>query len=238
MAPTASSSATHFTTLRSEIVAEMQFNAHLYKPFMAYDPRRSSRLSGRRKHTSRSALDLVVPSGKDVDIMYETRLKEMGKEGTWGDHIEIQAFCNAFLHNVVLFVELGALEPIVFHPSGLPTDARDACPAVYLAFHRWQHYSSVRCADVAREMPGTLAGFHALRQPRSRASTPSSTAPSLTDTTAPSTPASSISGSESEVTPRQPSRKRARRVVDDEDEVEEIPTPRPTIKRIRLIVRG
>ena len=231
LAPQVKHRATNYKLLRGAVVNEMRINSMAYKPFMAVDPRRSSRLAGRRTFNS---LDLSTPSEKELNGMFEARLDSMGQEGTWGDHLEIQAFCNSHSMSVVLFIELGGFEPLVFSPSTLVAEPEKtaALPATFLVYHSWQHYSAVRCTASADTMPATLAEFQCLSSPSSREATPAvSDAPSLTTASS----IASASSSDSEEPPRR--NKRGRRIIDDEDdEVEE--QPKPKIKRIRLIVRG
>lgn len=151
--------------VRSEVIAQFRQDKELLLPFMAEDLRRSTRTRGRQP--------AAAPSGPSAtqDQIFEQRIALMKKNRTWGDHLEIQTFCNLKQCNVVIFNEGGSM-PII-QPRGI-TDSSNLA-TYYLAYHQHEHYSSVRHRIQHVSLPKTLAAFDAERGVGPPAGTPALT---------------------------------------------------------------
>lgn len=152
--------------VRSEVIAQFRQDRDLLLPFMAEDLRRSTR-------TTRGRQPAAAPSGPSATQaeIFEQRIAMMEKSRTWGDHLEIQTFCNLKQCNVVIFSEGGAM-PIV-HPRGITDPSH--LDTYYLAYHQHEHYSSVRHRIQYVSLPKTLAAFDTERGVGPPANTPALT---------------------------------------------------------------
>ncbi|EEP80334.1 predicted protein [Uncinocarpus reesii 1704] len=101
-----------------------------------------------------------VPSTEKIDSKFEDMLLKMGEPHEWGGAFELQAFCQAYARDIIVYQADNVQE--------FTSNLHDVDPnrkTVHLAFHGYQHYSSVRSLDGPREglpnLPRRLEGADA-----------------------------------------------------------------------------
>lgn len=85
-----------------------------------------------------------------TDETWEQHLKRMRKDGVFGDQAEIVSFSRCA--NVDISIHQRDTEPLLIRPNGGDKDNRksgekNARPTLHIAYHYWEHYSSVRRID-------------------------------------------------------------------------------------------
>lgn len=116
----------------------MRKHASYFKPFVNVAP---VRRAPRRKVAATSKADLETHSQNEIDQAYEYRLQQMQNSGVFGDNLEIQAFAREFGVNVKIYQRKLCYVISADNESGNPD--KDG-KAVHIAYHRWEHYSSIR----------------------------------------------------------------------------------------------
>ncbi|PKY03685.1 hypothetical protein P168DRAFT_297581 [Aspergillus campestris IBT 28561] len=103
-------------------------------------PRRAAASAAKyASHRSSASASPAPPSSKDKDRSFDTKVAESRKAGVWGGAEEIQAFCQSFKMDVNVYTEYGVQN---FRDVHAPeSEERDV---VHVAFHDFNHYSSVR----------------------------------------------------------------------------------------------
>lgn len=85
-----------------------------------------------------------------TDETWEQHLKRMKKDGVFGDQAEIVSFSRCA--NVDISIHQRDTEPLLIRPNGGDKDTRrsgekNVRPTLHIAYHYWEHYSSVRRVD-------------------------------------------------------------------------------------------
>ncbi|KAK8231618.1 hypothetical protein HDK77DRAFT_67708 [Phyllosticta capitalensis] len=129
--------------IRLKVCDHVENNVDLFKPFVTVTP---SRRNPKRKGVSvySTPYDEQKPTEQEIDRVFYERLHEMRQGGTWGDNVEVQAFANVYKCIVKIWKTAGSYEITPFADQGKQNAVEDA---VHLAYHDWQHYSSVRRLD-------------------------------------------------------------------------------------------
>ncbi|KAK9471959.1 uncharacterized protein V1510DRAFT_180318 [Dipodascopsis tothii] len=78
---------------------------------------------------------------------WQQHLVRMAQDGTYGDNLEIVAFASAF------GVRVRVYQPDLAYDIGPATAAAPAARTVHIAYHSWEHYSSVRRRGGPRRGP-------------------------------------------------------------------------------------
>lgn len=150
--------------IRARVIDYMREHANYYKQFIEVHPGGGIRRNPKRKNaggysssTSKAAASqpLPPPSPAAVDRVFESHLARMARGGTYGDHLEISAFAAAFATDVKIYQRDFAY--VVSPPAAMitpsETDEHDpsstttspfARPTAHIAYHLWEHYSSIR----------------------------------------------------------------------------------------------
>ena len=81
----------------------MRENANIYRNFTAVDAGGAIRRNSRRKTASYGTVSSEMPSDEEIDQRFYDNLNVMAKAGTYGDHLEIQAFCEAYGVDVKIY---------------------------------------------------------------------------------------------------------------------------------------
>ncbi|MBW0483056.1 hypothetical protein O181_022771 [Austropuccinia psidii MF-1] len=102
----------------------------------------------------------------DEEESWETHLKEMSKQGTYGGHLELSACAN--LHRRPIKIVQPGMIYVISHEDESPSNSRNhkdknkkssisyspsfsqsssSARPLYLVYHQWEHYSSVRNLD-------------------------------------------------------------------------------------------
>jgi hypothetical protein len=132
----------------------MREHANYYKQFIDVHPGGGIRRNPKRKNAggySNPSTNLAPPSTSEVDRVFESHLESMARGGTWGDNMEITAFAAAFAYDVKIYQRDFAfiVSPNILHESQ-PEEPRDVTgdrPTAHIAYHSWEHYSSIRNLD-------------------------------------------------------------------------------------------
>ncbi|PGG97100.1 hypothetical protein GX51_07501 [Blastomyces parvus] len=127
--------------IRARLVRHMRDNADYFRDFTAdvggerRAPRRSAAQAARLGYSSVDRL----ATAEGQATKFTLKLKEMGEMNSWGGAPEIQAFCQVYGLDVLLYSKDGVQR---FQSSFAEADPNRE--VIHLAFHTFQHYSSVR----------------------------------------------------------------------------------------------
>ncbi|RDL31978.1 uncharacterized protein BP5553_09380 [Venustampulla echinocandica] len=126
--------------IRQRVIKEMRENPEPYKPFIDVNQGGGQRRNPKRKNVGASSSSFMYapPTPQQIDAAWEARLQQMAGSGTYGDNIEIQAFTKAYNTDVRIFNHNNTNYWVRAEQDGV------ARPMAYIAYHNWEHYSSVR----------------------------------------------------------------------------------------------
>ncbi|KAK9324843.1 NADP-dependent oxidoreductase domain-containing protein [Lipomyces orientalis] len=133
------------THLRTEVVQFLRDNKAQFISFLPaasayHGTSGASRKSARRAATGPSA------GGQPTEKMWETYLDMMTKDGVYGDNLEIVAFAKRF--NVDVKIHLADFAYVVSGESSNNSESAGTPRKVlHVAYHQWEHYSSIRNID-------------------------------------------------------------------------------------------
>ncbi|KAL8941952.1 MAG: hypothetical protein Q9216_001932 [Gyalolechia sp. 2 TL-2023] len=122
--------------LREVTIQYMRAHGDYYKHFIEAHPGGGTRRNPKRKNAGSFSTKPEAASAADVDAVFEGHLHRMAKGGTYGDNMEIVAFSYALNVNVTIYKRDFAF---VVKDDGACRDK-----TVYIAYHTYEHYSSVR----------------------------------------------------------------------------------------------
>ncbi|KAI9827184.1 MAG: hypothetical protein M1832_005321 [Thelocarpon impressellum] len=125
--------------IRARVIEYMRDHAAYYKQFMDVSTGGGNRRNPKRKTTGAFSgpVSARLPSPEQVDAVFEAHLQRMAKGGTWGDNMEISAFSAAYAVDVKIYQR----DLAYMVSGGEPGDGRQV---VHIAYHVWEHYSSIR----------------------------------------------------------------------------------------------
>lgn len=127
--------------LRSGVIRHMREHAAFYKQFIEVHPGGGVRRNPKRKNAgSFSTPNNTTPTAEETNRVFENHLQHMARGGTYGDHLEVTAFSEAFHVDVKIYQRDHAYV-ISTKPEGT------IVPVVHIAHHVWEHYSSIRNLD-------------------------------------------------------------------------------------------
>lgn len=120
----------------------MREHSAYYKHFIDVHPGGGIRRNPKRKNAGAysSPANYVPPSQEDIDRVFESHLQNMARGGTYGDNMEITAFSSAYRVDVKIYQRDFAY----MVTSDVEDDTR---PVAHIAYHLWEHYSSIRNLD-------------------------------------------------------------------------------------------
>jgi hypothetical protein len=130
------------STIRAHVVNYMRENGAYYKQFVDALPGGATRRNPKRKNAGAysSPANYVPPSQADIDKMFEMHLQNMATGGVYGDNMEIVAFASAYGWDVKIYQR-----DFAYMVSG--SDDEKPRPVAHIAYHLWEHYSSIRNLD-------------------------------------------------------------------------------------------
>lgn len=130
------------TAIRARVIAYMREHADYYKQFIDVHPGGGIRRNPKRKNAGAysSPAHYLPPSEADIDRVFESHLQSMSRGGTYGDNMEITAFASAYNTDVKIYQRDFAY----MVTAGADEGAR---PVAHIAYHLWEHYSSIRNLD-------------------------------------------------------------------------------------------
>ncbi|KAK4494074.1 hypothetical protein PRZ48_014337 [Zasmidium cellare] len=129
--------------IRSRVIDYMREHEHYYKQFIDVHPGGGIRRNPKRKNAGAysSPANFSLPSSADIDRVFESHLDNMARGGTYGDNMEITAFSSAFGYDVKIYQR-----DFAYMVSG-SGDEDSNRPVAHIAYHNWEHYSSIRNLD-------------------------------------------------------------------------------------------
>ncbi|KAI5799540.1 hypothetical protein FPQ18DRAFT_253444, partial [Pyronema domesticum] len=130
--------------LRQRVVDHLRANASYFKAFVNVAP---VRRAPRRRAAASSNQDFETFTENEIDKAFEERMQRMEKSGVFGDNMEIQAFAREFNVNVKIFRKDYAYVISADNTSGNAVQRSEGKGFVYVAYHTWEHYSSIRNRD-------------------------------------------------------------------------------------------
>ncbi|KAL8939283.1 MAG: hypothetical protein Q9211_002808 [Gyalolechia sp. 1 TL-2023] len=122
--------------LRQATIQYMRAHGDYYKHFIEAHPGGGTRRNPKRKNAGSFSTKSEAASPADIDAVFEGHLNRMAKGGTYGDNMEIVAFSYALNVNVTIYKR----------DFAFVVKDDEACrdKTVYIAYHTYEHYSSVR----------------------------------------------------------------------------------------------
>lgn len=131
--------------LRTATIEHMRVNSDFYRQYMAVN---SVRRNPKRRTTAArpTRIDTTYYTEEQLQDQFEEHVKKMGQPGEWADNMEVSAFASALNVHVRLWQ---ADYTYLFSPRTccVPSDdavATDSRQTLHIAYHSWEHYSSVR----------------------------------------------------------------------------------------------
>ncbi|KAF8544417.1 hypothetical protein BDD12DRAFT_723801, partial [Trichophaea hybrida] len=127
--------------LRQRVVEHLRAHSSYFKAFIDVAP---VRRAPRRRAVVSSRADLETHTQDQIDKAFEQRLQRMQKSGVFGDNLEIQAFAREFGVNVKIYQRDYAYVICAHNGSGNAGKNNEDRKVVHIAYHMWEHYSSIR----------------------------------------------------------------------------------------------
>ena len=108
----------------------MRKHADFYKQFIEVNPGGGTRRNPKRKNAGAysTPFNAAPPTAEEIDRVFEGHLKQMAQGGTYGDNMEITAFCRAFNVDVKIYQAYFAYMVPVKHEQ-------PAAQVVHIAYH-------------------------------------------------------------------------------------------------------
>ncbi|KAF1955886.1 cysteine proteinase [Byssothecium circinans] len=130
--------------LRISTIEHMKDNADFYRQYMAVNNvrRNPKRKTAAALHTR---IDTSSFTEADLQKQFEEHVEKMGQPGEWADNMEVSAFASALNVHVRLWqADYTHLISPRFHYTSEDDEAVDNRQVLHIAYHTWEHYSSVR----------------------------------------------------------------------------------------------
>ncbi|KAF4308754.1 Ovarian tumor otubain [Botryosphaeria dothidea] len=128
--------------IRERTVEYMRDHASEFKAFISVNPGGGVRRNPKRKNVGAysTPYNQQAPTEEEIEQTFQRHLETMAKGGTWGDNVEVQAFARAFDVTVKIYHRDFAYYVTPFQDEQKRT-------IVHIAYHTWEHYSSIRNLD-------------------------------------------------------------------------------------------
>ncbi|KAL6710273.1 hypothetical protein ACN47E_009219 [Coniothyrium glycines] len=131
--------------LRTATIEHMRDNADFYRQYMAVN---NVRRNPKRKTTTPvpTRIDTTYYTEEQLQQQFEEHVEKMGQPGEWADNMEVSAFASALNVHVRLWQAdyTYLFSPRTYYAPGDGLTALDHRQTVHIAYHSWEHYSSVR----------------------------------------------------------------------------------------------
>ncbi|CUS14292.1 unnamed protein product [Tuber aestivum] len=141
--------------IRERVVEHMRNNASYFKLFLDVGPtRRAPKRKAANKNNGKNATTVTagLPSESAIDVAFAQHLSRMARSGVYGDNMEISAFAREYECDVKIYQRDFAY--VVTGGEGIDDDEGGRGrgdpgrggkrKALHIAYHTWEHYSSVR----------------------------------------------------------------------------------------------
>lgn len=134
--------------IRERTVEYMRDHASEFKAFISVNPGGGVRRNPKRKNVGAysTPYSQQAPTEEQIDETFNRHLDTMAKGGTWGDNVEVQAFARAYNVTVKIYHRDFAYYVTPFHDEQKRI-------IVHIAYHTWEHYSSIRNLDGPHDGP-------------------------------------------------------------------------------------
>ncbi|PVI04633.1 cysteine proteinase [Periconia macrospinosa] len=131
--------------LRISTIEHMKDNAEFYRQYMACN---NVRRNPKRKTTAsqqQPRADACFYTESELQKQFEDHVEKMGQPGEWADNMEVSAFASALNVHVRLWQAdyTYLISPRIQYISE-DANAVDDRQVLHIAYHSWEHYSSVR----------------------------------------------------------------------------------------------
>ncbi|KAF2492191.1 cysteine proteinase [Lophium mytilinum] len=135
--------------IRAKVIAYMRDHAEVYKSFITVNAGGGMRRNPKRKNTAaiNAPVDNTAPTDDEIQATFEEHLRAMAQGGTYGDNMEITAFSSAFKVDVKIHQRDFAYMIHGELHDEIAEDPQEQRPVVHIAYHTWEHFSSVRKLD-------------------------------------------------------------------------------------------
>lgn len=154
--------------LRAAVVSHMRHHADYYKQFLSV-PHQAKKSGGgggdggvTKGGRGRSNTLHQAPSKDAIDDAFQQHLRRMAQQGVYGDNLEICAFAREFDCDVKIYQR----EFAYVVTGGDGSDKEGGRKMLHIAYHTWEHYSSIR--NIAGPHTG-LPGVSPVVDPRAAA---------------------------------------------------------------------
>ncbi|RPB05953.1 cysteine proteinase [Choiromyces venosus 120613-1] len=140
----------HHSEIRARIVDHMRAHASYFKLFLDVGPARRAPKRKAAAATAKKNADARAPSEDAIDVAFAQHLSRMAKSGVYGDNMEISAFARAYGCDVKIYqrdfayVVTGDNGDDGGGDSGMGKAKGKGRKVLHIAYHTWEHYSSVR----------------------------------------------------------------------------------------------
>ncbi|CAG5161200.1 uncharacterized protein ALTATR162_LOCUS5980 [Alternaria atra] len=132
--------------LRIATIEHMKDSADFYRQYMACN---NVRRNPKRKTAAAAAakpVDTTYYTEEQLQQQFEEHVEKMGQPGEWADNMEVSAFASALNVHVRLWQAdyTYLFSPRTYYTSNDDLAAKDNRQTLHIAYHTWEHYSSVR----------------------------------------------------------------------------------------------
>ncbi|KAJ4379744.1 hypothetical protein N0V86_004926 [Didymella sp. IMI 355093] len=133
--------------LREATIEHMRDNSEFYRQYMA-----ANNLRRNPKRTTTAAqstrIDTTYYTEEQLQKQFEEHVEKMGQPGEWADNMEVSAFASALNVHVRLWQAdyTYVFSPRLYYTQNDDLTAEDDRRTLHIAYHTWEHYSSVRNA--------------------------------------------------------------------------------------------
>ncbi|KAH6614110.1 hypothetical protein C7974DRAFT_321843 [Boeremia exigua] len=131
--------------LRDATIEHMRDNSEFYRQYMAVNNLRRN-----PKRTTTAAqptrIDTTYYTEEQLQLQFEEHVEKMGQPGEWADNMEVSAFASALNVHVRLWQGdyTYVFSPRLYYSQNDDLTAEDDRRTLHIAYHTWEHYSSVR----------------------------------------------------------------------------------------------
>ncbi|KAB2581395.1 Ovarian tumor otubain [Lasiodiplodia theobromae] len=134
--------------IRERTVDYMRDHASEFKAFISVNPGGGVRRNPKRKNVGAysTPYNQQVPTEEEIEQTFQRHLDTMAKGGTWGDNVEVQAFARAYDVTVKIYHR-----DFAYYVTPFQDDQKRLI--VHIAYHTWEHYSSIRNLDGPHDGP-------------------------------------------------------------------------------------
>lgn len=131
--------------LRTATIEHMRENSDFYRQYMAVN---TVRRNPKRKTTAAAAtrIDTTGYTEEQLQKQFDDHVEKMGQPGEWADNMEVSAFASALNVHVRLWQAdyTYLFSPRTYYLPGDDLATKDNRQTLHIAYHTWEHYSSVR----------------------------------------------------------------------------------------------